>query len=121
MSQYTNSLGYSLFTSSGKFYLYEGLSGGWDLTSSTAISAGTWYNVVVTFTPTYMYMYINGALEDSHTRTGTMHFSGSTYTTIGAVDPTRLYWDGVIDDVRIYNRALSTKEIQQLYGQGRTR
>jgi len=30
-----------------------------------------------------------------------------------------LYWDGAIDDVRIYNRALSAEEVQRLYEMGR--
>ena len=29
------------------------------------------------------------------------------------------FWDGVIDDIRIYNRALSPTEVKQLYNMGR--
>jgi hypothetical protein len=44
----------------------------------------------------------------------------SANTAIGRAgdDPADAYWDGIIDDVRVYNRALSTAEVQQLYKLG---
>jgi Concanavalin A-like lectin/glucanases superfamily len=41
-----------------------------------------------------------------------------TGVTIGAWNPTGQYYTGALDDVRIYNRALSAQEVQQLYALG---
>jgi hypothetical protein len=75
-----------------------------------------WTHIVVTFNASTFAVnfYLNGAADGGGTFT-----SGSinTYTqplTIGT-RPTGNSFNGSIDDVRIYNRVLSTTEISQLY------
>jgi hypothetical protein len=43
-----------------------------------------------------------------------------SYSAIGThpTFPTTYYWNGVIDDIRVYNRALSDEEVQSLYHEG---
>ena len=66
-------------------------------------------------------LYINGVLVDSKAQTGTTR-TGNTQNQIGNnyawhADGTYndYWWNGLIDDVRIYNRALSAAEIKAIY------
>lgn len=93
-------------------------------TSSANLSAGKWYHVAGVFSQSgkSAKIYING-VEQATTTTGTIPSSignDEGYFAIGAEDstappnPTNFY-DGLIDEVRLYNRALSSDEIHELY------
>ena len=88
--------------------------------SSTTLSNSTWYHVAGVYNSTNrtMDIYLNGAL-DNGTLTGTVPASvyDSTTSLRIANDENNSggYFDGKIDDVRIYNRALSSKEVRDLY------
>jgi hypothetical protein len=82
---------------------------------------GKWYHVVGVFSSVNgQTLYINGssAATNPNTSRGT---TASVLAAIGA-DPAGTAFDkgfdGVIDDVRVYNRALSASEVRRLYGQG---
>lgn len=78
------------------------------------INRNQWYHMVLTFDGTTPLLYIDGKLE----RTGdSATFASDTNNIIignGAWLAT-YYFNGQIDEVRIYNRALSAEEIKQLY------
>ncbi|MBU6232582.1 hypothetical protein KGP36_08210, partial [Patescibacteria group bacterium] len=58
----------------------------------------------------------NGSLNSS---SGTAGDDSSYHADIGTVSGTHSqYFDGSIDDVRVYNRVLSAAEVKQLYQQG---
>jgi hypothetical protein len=62
-------------------------------------------------------LYINGVNKVSSTYTPNL---ASTYRRIGRIASDTSYdFNGSIDDVRIYNRALSAAEVQQLYNMGK--
>jgi Concanavalin A-like lectin/glucanases superfamily len=65
-------------------------------------------------------MYVNGAREGTPiAQTGSLQTNPSFHAAIGAnPDPIENFWSGKIDDVRIYNRALSPAEIAQLFQLG---
>lgn len=81
-------------------------------TSAGAITAGVWQHVVVTHpTSTTYRVYVNGV---DLTTTPT----GDSLTTLTSVNIGRFfsdYFKGQIDEVRFYNRILSSSEINQLY------
>jgi hypothetical protein len=87
-----------------------------------SLSAGTWYLITLVYDGSFKRVYVNG-VEDSHdaaAATGTL--TASTLFTIGGdlhgSGGLARYFPGVIDDVRIYNRALSSSEVQALYHLG---
>jgi hypothetical protein len=89
-----------------------------DLDSQTKAAVNTWYHVVGLYDGSDFEIYINAALE------GHTSFSGKIMTTtidlmIGQVLPnvTTYNFKGTIDDVRIYDYALSVEEIEALYGE----
>jgi len=88
-----------------------------NLTVSNAIgTADIWYHIAFTaIDGSTMKIFVNGNEVGSGTA-GTGHWSGG-YTTIGDLRPGRnIHFNGTIDDVRIYNRALSAEEVAGLAG-----
>jgi len=91
------------------------------LTSSTSIALNTWQHVLMTWDGTagsaHVHLYINGVNADGTGTSGTgpEQTDSATPLSIGnrQVDSARPF-TGSIDDVRIYNRVLSTTEIQAL-------
>jgi hypothetical protein len=87
---------------------------------SPGFQTGQWYHLVVAFnTYNSANVYLNGALLPSSGQTGTggyIGFSGSPETRIGYPTPAyTAYHDGRMDDIRIYNRALTAADATELY------
>lgn len=75
-------------------------------------SAGVWNHVAACFSNKTVTTYLNGVPIDTRSVTS----SALTLDRIGG--RTQVFFNGKIDDVRIYNRALSAGEILQLYMEG---
>jgi predicted outer membrane repeat protein len=89
---------------------------GWaDHLSACTISIDTWYHVVGTYDGAEWRLYVDGSLDNSGSLPGSISTqSGSLF--IGYENSWQQEcFNGVIDDVRIYNRALSPEEIRHLY------
>jgi hypothetical protein len=79
----------------------------------------TWFHVAVVEDSTYRAIYINGSLDISDNISEL--YQGNTPDTIrigNRADSSPFYFDGTIDEVRIYDRALFANEIQELYQTG---
>src|SRR3990167_4206326 len=85
------------------------------------LSTSTWSHVTATYnTSGRQEIYINGVLNASQsTADGTLKDSTTAIEIGRSFAASARIWDGQIDDVRIYNRALSAEEIYQLYNMGR--
>ncbi|MDP2668785.1 MAG: LamG domain-containing protein [bacterium] len=89
--------------------------------SATLVQSGVWYHVVGRHQQGVVKVFVNG-VPDGTTQTTNGTITDSTASvTIGANDDTvtPLPFPGTIDDVRVYNRALSSDEIKRLYNLGR--
>ena len=86
---------------------------------STSINLNTWYHIVQVADGNNLRLYING-VEDSNSLKpydGTIKsIDGNVYI---AHDTREEYFNGTIDEIRIYNRALTLAEIQQNFEAGR--
>jgi hypothetical protein len=75
---------------------------------------GNWHNVVCTFGADGMKLYVDGNMEDSNPNSSISSYNG--YWRIGGLnDSYSPSFIGKVDDVALYNRALTPTEIQQLY------
>ena len=117
--------GYAIRVSTdSKIYAYlDTTSSAWSAmaASTAAITAGQWYHAVLTYTSGQGRLYIDGVQQGATVTsfTGDLEYGGNN-PAIGAYTPTGAgYWLGKIDDVRVYNRALTAGEVQQLYSMGR--
>ena len=88
-----------------KFFIDNGANDV-DFESTNTFLGGGWYFLVGRRTNTVFEIIVDGASEGSDTESGVSVYQGAN-TIIGI-------WDGFIDDVRIYDRALSAGEIQLL-------
>lgn len=77
-------------------------------------SAGNWYFVVGTYDGTDMKIYVNGVLQKTKMVIGQVTGYGRDVF-VGRFINRGVFTPGTIDDVRIYNRALSANEISQLF------
>lgn len=87
------------------------------LYSNTALEKDTWYHVVVTWNGSYWKIYINGKFDAQAARDRTVP-DASRSLLIGKVDNNTSLMNGAIDDIRVYNYALSETEINNLYHEG---
>ncbi|MCJ7816994.1 MAG: LamG domain-containing protein, partial [Candidatus Aenigmarchaeota archaeon] len=66
-------------------------------------------------------MYVDGVQDGSAQTTSGTLLTSTQPVSIGSAEPNYVsteYFNGTIDDVRIYNRALNASEIQALYHSG---
>ena len=87
------------------------------MTSSAAIGLDDWYHVVGTFDKTKMRIYVNGGFAGDADQTDSFTQSNNPLC-IGADHfGDSVYFQGRIDDLRLYNRALNETEIGLLYNE----
>ena len=80
---------------------------------------GIWHHIVGTYNGSAHSIYIDGNFVDSQNASGTIETNTSNlyigrFGTLGGYG----YFNGSIDDVRIYDEALSSSQIQQHFAQG---
>src|SRR3989344_947475 len=104
-----------------KAYLYSRASAPEEDTviGTTGFATGQWIHLVGVFnSATDKRIYANGVLEG--TLSTSISFAQPNRVGVGVMARSTLfgYWNGSIDEARIYNRALSAPEIKRLYNMG---
>ncbi len=103
-----NIFGFQTLIGTGSTY-----KGAWSPTFNTA---NTWVHVVGMYDGQSVRTYVNGVSGTPTSYTGSINYSGSPALLIGINNSSNcLAWNGEIDEVRIYNRALDSSEVQALY------
>ena len=103
------------------YFLQSENGAAWNtLIQSAALSTGVWYFVVGTNDLNIARLYIDGVQVGTDSSPASSPWDNTVNVTIGAeIKPSDSsigrYWSGQIDNVMIYNRALSADEIQHLY------
>lgn len=113
-----NTTGIAIFYYGSQWLIDDG--GRWQFTPTNTIVANTWYHIcVVRRRGVGVYLYVNGSLDSSTTETHapisvcTTHYAiGSSQTSSTAASGNPL--NGYLNDVRIYDHALSVKEIKEI-------
>lgn len=94
---------------------FEVNTGGTVRTDANADIADTgWHHYVGVYTGNRVLLYVDGVLQTNQPAQSGAVIASTNPLTIGTYDSGR-NWAGVIDEVRIYNRALSATDIQDLY------
>jgi len=101
------------------FATYDSYQNGEGLVSTVGYQ-NQWVHCVGVRKGPKKYLYINGILDGNAPCHGVYSESINSFL-VGAINSGfNQFFNGKIDDVRIYNRALSDSEIQQIYQQGST-
>ena len=87
-----------------------------NIVGTTTITDTNWHHLVFTYIQSsgQAYLYLDGTVDKDEVLTATMG-TFATNLKIGNRDIGGLPFNGTIDEVRIYNRALSAEEIKQSY------
>ena len=107
--------GSSLYARQANNMLRFGIDTG-DVTSldhTFTFTEGQWYYIAGTYDGNTMRSYIDGAEVNNTAKTGTLEDLNLDVIT-GAYNGALLRFNGLIDDVRIYSRALSSSEVASL-------
>jgi hypothetical protein len=96
-------------------------AGGDDINSGFIVTPNTWHFVGYTYTGgTILTLYYDGKSQAQSMAQMNTILTGSDPSAIGTYsNGPKYYFQGLIDDVRIYNRALSAAEIQAMYNAGK--
>jgi hypothetical protein len=87
--------------------------GGWNHASLGPLEANTWYHLCGTYDGTEMRAYTNGVLISTVPLSGDPTNEGSSLV-LGRHAVYADYFTGTVDEARVYNRALTLKEIQEV-------
>lgn len=98
-------------TSSAIFIHYGGASA---ISASSSIGTNAWYHIAATRSGTSTRVYVNGAASGSPATTSAAVATTASMLIGDRVDGGRAF-DGRVDEVRIYNRALTAAEVATLY------
>ncbi|MFA5141800.1 MAG: LamG domain-containing protein [Candidatus Woesearchaeota archaeon] len=74
-----------------------------------------WYHVAVTYNGSLKVMYINGVQQISEAATGSISLNDYPLSIGENLEATGRYWNGSLDEFRMWNRSLSAAEISELY------
>jgi len=94
---------------------FKGLTDDFISGTGTPLETNKWYHVVVIWDGLLMRSYINGVLDLIDDSSGTIAFGPDIKLSISHKSRN---FAGIIDEVRIYNRALSAEEVRYHYNQG---
>ncbi|MBI4311288.1 MAG: hypothetical protein HY681_05835 [Chloroflexi bacterium] len=104
---------WGLYVASGKACLQfsQPDQPGYSACSTTSIQNNAWYHVAAVRQGTTNYLYVNGVVENSVAVAQTVSTTGRNFY-IGRRDQDNSYnFGGIVDDVRLYDRALSVSQI----------
>ena len=90
--------------------------------TDTDNSLGSWYHYVGVYNDTDIRVYVNGSLDSNGASNPLTYSNGIKNSTAAFIIGTRvsldLWFDGLIDDVGIFNRELTSAEVSDIYTNG---
>ncbi|WP_127532873.1 LamG domain-containing protein [Paenibacillus kobensis] len=99
----------------GPFVTWHRMRRTQDAISKQPIQPGVWFHLVAVYGEGQHKLYLNGELQD--TKAGEFGLNADEPIYIGKKnsDEQRFWFHGALDDIRLYNRALSDGEAAELY------
>ena len=103
----------------GDIYYWEGTNTNDD--GSARILTGTWHHVTITNDETTLTYYVDGEQTATDTVNVTIGADNTTVLYIGHDGVGGNYFDGQIDEVKIFNYVLSATQVKQVFNSGSVR
>jgi hypothetical protein len=86
--------------------------------STTSVVSGQWFHIAAVKDSDGFSLYVNGKCEDSRAPLPTFVDTHSTDLMFGSNVAEPAHLDGLIDEVKLFDRALTAAEIQRMYAAG---
>ncbi len=84
--------------------------------SNLSVNDGIWHHVVATYDLQNMKLYVDGKLDNTLATTMAIPYNGTQSLYIGAYNNAgTCFYNGSIDEARVYKRAMTSAEVTQLY------
>jgi uncharacterized protein (TIGR02145 family) len=103
-----NAVFLDLTLSDGSTYTY---------TSTQTVTPNEWSFLTAVYNGTEVFLFINGGLAESYAVTGSLYSNGGGIFRLGLNDNSNGF-EGNLDDLRVYNYAISHQEIQGIFHEG---
>ncbi len=87
--------------------------GGWQRVDGPTLVEDTWYHVLGTYDGQQLVFYVDGTSIGTTAASGQINVTSNPFC-VGNIDNNNEYWSGIIDDVRIYNEALTEAEVGEV-------
>jgi len=117
-----NNVNAELFVRGGSGYEFRiDQDTGADIDTGNAVPITTWQHVVVNRNVSNLSIYVDAVIKDSATNSEDGSSTSSFLIGDSSGSPGVIEWDGLIDEVMIFNRSLSAEQIKQLYVKGRAK
>lgn len=88
--------------------------------AGSALKTGEWMHIVGVYNGAQVQIYLNGYLKDSHNLTGNVKTGQVPMLGKSVVNGVPTFFKGGMDNVQVFNRALSSAEIEDMYKSFRT-
>ncbi len=89
-----------------------------DLFGTRNVNDRQWHHVAGVYDGAKIYLYVDGTLDVSQASTGAITQTSDLLTIGNNLGQPGLLWNGLMDEVSLYNRALSAGEIAAIYNAG---
>lgn len=86
-----------------------------DVTANHPVQRGVWYHLAASYDGTQFTLYMNGEVQSTQEHTFRPHAEEPIFIGKKNSAEPRFYFHGALDDLRIYNRAVSPEEVMALY------
>jgi len=100
------------------YYNNGGSAKGHALVTNTDFSTNIWYHVAVTSDGSQVVYYVNGQLDSTHVHNvvlGGSNNDDELFIGGGGANDNLFYFNGTLDEIRVWNRTLSADEVYQHY------
>ena len=84
------------------------------LTSSTALMAGSWNHIAVSYRSGYQVIYVNGKVAAQSYQTGSLMLNSDPLQIGGDQGMSGRYFNGSVDEVQIFSQALSQNQVLEM-------
>ena len=87
----------------------------YEIISVSGLSSNTWYHAVATLKAGTGRLYLNGIQVGSNTNMQAPNSTSGSQLAIGEAKRVSAHFEGLIDEVAIFNRAITASEVQHIY------
>lgn len=112
--------GLGVFAGKARFWIFDSVPTEYVVMSTITYSDGAWHQAVGVYTGSQVVLYVDG-IQVANAPAGTIFYYDGGAAIGRDGDYSGYYFNGLIDEVRIYNSALNAKEVKANYEAGQKR